>query len=536
MTTEYLDTGAASLARAAELLRAGETVAFPTETVYGLGADARSAAAVARIFEAKGRPQDNPLIVHIAAWEELGPLVLEIPPTAQALAEAYWPGPLTMIFRRSEVIPASVSGGLDTLAVRLPSHPVARELIRRCGFPVAAPSANRSGSPSPTTAAHVAADLDGRIAAVIDGGPCSVGVESTVVDLTGGVPRLLRPGGVTAEMIRAVAGACEVDDAVTHRLRDGARAASPGMKYKHYAPKAQVRLVKGTPAAYRAYVEAHKAPGTAALCFDEDIPYLTVPALSYGHRDAPLEQAQQVFDALRRLDEMGAETVLAACPQPKGVGLAVYNRMIRAAAFDIVNTIRVIGLTGPPGAGKSTAAEVWRQMGLPVIDCDALARQVTQPDSPCLEALTEAFGDDIRRPDGTLDRALLAQRAFAAPDATARLNAITHPAILALIRQRLEDAADAGYGTAVLDAPTLFEAGADALCDTVVAVLAPTGQRLARIQARDNLTPEQAQRRMAAQQPDGFYARPGVQVLHNAGSEKELQDSAARLARGWLTP
>lgn len=335
MTTEYLDTGAASLTRAAELLRAGETVAFPTETVYGLGADARSAAAVARIFEAKGRPQDNPLIVHIAAWEELRPLVREIPPTAQALAEAYWPGPLTMIFRRSEVIPASVSGGLDTLAVRLPSHPVARELIRRCGFPVAAPSANRSGSPSPTTAAHVAADLDGRIAAVIDGGPCSVGVESTVVDLTGGVPRLLRPGGVTAEMICAVAGACEVDDAVTHRLKDGARAASPGMKYKHYAPKAHVILLRGSSEARAAYLREHAQEGDGALCFDGETS-LPVPTMTYGREDDPAAQAAHVFACLRQADERGFRTLYVSCPSEEGMGLAVYNRLLRAAAFEVI--------------------------------------------------------------------------------------------------------------------------------------------------------------------------------------------------------
>lgn len=534
MNTRLLLPTPEGIEEAARLLREGALVAIPTETVYGLAANALDSAAVASIFAAKGRPVDNPLIVHIADMQDWAPLVQTIPDNARRLAEAYWPGPLTIILPAAPCIPAEVRGGLTTVAVRFPADPVAQAVILHAGCPLAAPSANRSGAPSPTNAARVMEDMQGRIAAVLDGGSCAVGVESTVVDLCSEPPRLLRPGGITPEMLEAVVGEIRIDPAVTHALKAGAVAASPGMKYKHYAPKARVRLVKGTPAAYRAYVEAHKAPGVAALCFDEDVPYLTVPTVAYGHRDAPLEQAQQVFDALRRLDEMGAQTVLAACPQPKGVGLAVYNRMIRAAAFDIVNTIRVIGLTGPTGAGKSTVAAVWRQMGLPVIDCDALARQVTQPDSPCLSALAETFGGDIRRADGSLDRALLAQRAFADPDATARLNAITHPAILALIRQRLEDAADAGYGTAVLDAPTLFEAGADALCDTVVAVLAPAEQRLARIRARDGLSPEQAQRRMAAQPPDGFYTRPGVQVLDNAGSEETLRDSAARLARGWL--
>ncbi len=536
MNTRLLSPTPEGIEEAARLLREGALVAIPTETVYGLAADALNPQAVASIFAAKGRPMDNPLIVHIADIRDWAPLVQSIPENARRLAETYWPGPLTMILPAAPCIPAEVRGGLTTVAVRFPADPVAQAVILHAGCPLAAPSANRSGAPSPTNAARVMEDMQGRIAAVLDGGSCTVGVESTVVDLCSDPPRLLRPGGITPEMLEAVVGPVAIDPAVTHALQAGAVAASPGMKYKHYAPKARVRLIKGTPAAYRTYVETHKAPGVAALCFDEDKPYLTVPALSYGHRDAPLEQAQQVFDALRQLDEMGAETVLAACPRPQGVGLAVYNRMIRAAAFDIVNTIRVIGLTGPTGAGKSTVAAVWRQMGLPVIDCDTLARQATQPGSPYLDALAETFGDDIRRADGSLDRALLAQRAFADPEHTARLNAITHPAILALIRQRLEDAADEGNSTAVLDAPTLFESGADALCDTVVAVLAPAEQRLARIRARDGLTPEQAQQRMAAQPPDGFYARPGVLVLQNDTTQETLRDAAARLARGWLTP
>lgn len=336
MTTRHLGVTEEELECAARLLATGETVAFPTETVYGLGANAKDEAAVARIFEAKGRPQDNPLIVHIADSEQLPALVTAIPPAAEAFAAAYWPGPLTMIFGRSPVIPASVSGGLDTVAVRLPSHPVARELIRRAGCPIAAPSANRSGSPSPTTAAHVAADLDGRIAAIVDGGACAVGVESTVVDLTGDVPRLLRPGGITAEQIRVVAGACEIDDAVTHRLRDGVRAASPGMKYKHYAPQARVILLRGDTAACAAYVRAHAASGDGVLCFDEEQAAFSVPTMTYGRREDAAAQAAQVFARLRDADAAGFSTLFVSCPSEDGVGLAVYNRLLRAAAFEVI--------------------------------------------------------------------------------------------------------------------------------------------------------------------------------------------------------
>ena len=535
MNTRLLQPTSQGIEEAARLLREGALVAIPTETVYGLATDALNPVAVASIFAAKERPMDNPLIVHIADLDDWAPLVQHIPEKARRLAEAYWPGPLTMILPAAPCIPAEVRGGLTTVAVRFPADPVTQAVIRRAGTPLAAPSANRSGAPSPTNAARVMEDMQGRIAAVLDGGDCAVGVESTVVDLCPETPRLLRPGGITPEMLEAVVGEIAIDPAVTHALQAGAVAASPGMKYKHYAPKARVRLVKGTPAAYRGYVEAHKAPGVAALCFEEDLPYLSVPAVSYGHREAPEEQARQVFDALRKLDELGADTVLAACPRPHGVGLAVYNRMIRAAAFDIVNTIRVIGLTGPTGAGKSTVADEWRQAGLPVIDADRLARQVTQPGSPCLQALADAFGVDILQEDGTLDRGKLAGRAFASKEATARLNALTHPAILALIRQKLEDAADEGYGTAVLDAPALFEAGADALCSTVVAVTAPEEVRLARIRQRDGLTEAEARCRMNAQPPEEFYARPGVLVLENTGTETALRQQAAALARGWLT-
>lgn len=338
--TWRLTAAPADLEKAAALLRAGELVAVPTETVYGLAADALNGEAVRRIFEAKGRPADNPLIVHIAemaAWE---PLVTHIPETARRLAAAYWPGPLTLILPHAPCIPDEVSAGLPTVAVRFPSHPVAQAIIRLTGRPLAAPSANRSGSPSPTTARHVLDDMAGRIAAVVDGGDCAVGVESTVVDVTGAVPRLLRPGGVTLPMLRAVAGEVEVDPAVTHALEKGAVAASPGMKYKHYAPRAHVVLVRGTPAAYTAYVNARatERPGVfTAMCFDGEEAALTVPAVTYGRREDAAGQARQLFDALRRLDELGAKEVLAACPGEDGVGLAVYNRMLRASGFEVVD-------------------------------------------------------------------------------------------------------------------------------------------------------------------------------------------------------
>ena len=237
--------GEKGLDEAARLLKDGELVAIPTETVYGLAANALDGNAVKNIFVAKGRPQDNPLIVHIAEIDEILPLVKNFDERARALAEAYWPGPLTMILPKSDIIPNEVCAGLDTVAIRMPSHPIAHGIIKKCGFPLAAPSANTSGKPSPTTAAHVMNDMDGKIAAVVDGGSCSVGVESTVVTLACPVPRVLRPGGVTPDQLRAVLGEVEIDKAVFKALESGEKVLSPGMKYKHYSPNAHVIIVKG---------------------------------------------------------------------------------------------------------------------------------------------------------------------------------------------------------------------------------------------------------------------------------------------------
>ncbi len=323
----------AAVDAAAALLRAGEVVAIPTETVYGLAANALNEAAVAKIFAAKGRPQDNPLIVHIAAMADLPPLVTAVPEAAKRLARAFWPGPLTMILPRSARVPAAVSAGLSTVAVRMPVHPVAAAVIRKAGVPLAAPSANLSGSPSPTNAAYVFADMHGRISLILDGGSAAVGVESTVVSLVGAVPRVLRPGGVTVEQLRAVLGEVEVDDAVLHKLKDGAVAASPGMKYKHYAPRADITILKGTFEQFCAYVDGKDA---TVLCFQGEEAHFP-RAVTYGKAHDGASQAARLFDALRELDEQGAKTVYARCPDLSGMGLAVYNRLIRAAGFHLVN-------------------------------------------------------------------------------------------------------------------------------------------------------------------------------------------------------
>ena len=332
-TTDPADT---RLQEVGAILRGGGLAAIPTETVYGLAANAFDEEAVRGIFKAKGRPADNPLIVHISDFSQWAALVQSIPARANRRAERFWPGPLTVILPKSDRIGPTVSGGLDTVAVRFPSHPIARAVINAAGVPLAAPSANTSGRPSPTNAADVLEDLGGKINAVVDAGPCSVGVESTVVSLCGAVPRLLRPGGVTPEMLREALGELEIDPAVFNKLQDGATAASPGMKYKHYAPAAQVLLLKGSFEQFKAYVEQHADENTFALCFAEEAALLPVQTVTYGSVNNSASQAQRIFDALREVDRRGAKRVFARLPAQDGLGLAVFNRLVRAAAFQII--------------------------------------------------------------------------------------------------------------------------------------------------------------------------------------------------------
>lgn len=294
--------GEQGLDEAARLLKAGELVAIPTETVYGLAANALDGNAVKNIFVAKGRPQDNPLIVHIAETDDILRLV-KILMSAPARSPRHIGPALTMILPKSDIIPDEVCAGLDTVAVRMPSHPIAHEIIKKCGFPLAAPSANTSGKPSPTTAAHVMNDMDGKIAAVVDGGSCSVGVESTVVTLACPVPRVLRPGGITPDQLRSVLGEVEIDKAVFKALENGEKVLSPGMKYKHYSPNAHVVIVKGDFDKFASLVAEPRSEKTCAVCFDGEEDKLSVPAYPYGHADSPEEQARELFDVLRHVDD-----------------------------------------------------------------------------------------------------------------------------------------------------------------------------------------------------------------------------------------
>lgn len=337
LQTELLGTTPAEIQKAGALLASGKLVAIPTETVYGLAANAFDEAAVRSIYTAKGRPSDNPLIVHISSFEQVYELARKVPPEAIKLAEKFWPGPLTIVLPKKSVVPDAVTGGLDTVALRMPSHPVAREIIEAAKVPLAAPSANLSGKPSPTKAQHVFEDLKGRIPAIINGGECGFGVESTVVSLCGEAPRLLRPGAVTPEEIALVCGKCEVDPAVLKELEQGQIAASPGMKYQHYSPEAKIVIVDCDLEQYIKFCEKHKSDGVFALCFEGEGEKLSLPFVEYGKENDPASQAQELFSALRRLDELGAKVAYARCCSAAGVGLAVRNRLLRAAGFNVIS-------------------------------------------------------------------------------------------------------------------------------------------------------------------------------------------------------
>ena len=323
---------------AADIIKNGGLVAIPTETVYGLGADGMNPAAVAKIFEAKGRPQDNPLILHISGPEQMEDYCHHIPQAAYTLAERFWPGPLTMVLPARSRVPMETRAGLPSVAVRCPDSPITREIIRLSGVPVAAPSANISGKPSTTTAQHVRHDHDGRIDAIVDGGPCRVGVESTIVDLTEERPRLLRPGGITPEQLLEVLGDLVVDKAVTAQIDKDEVVKAPGMKYRHYAPDCQVIIVAGSRDSAARYIHDHYRTGDRVLCFTEELPlYSDCNPLSYGFESDVDTLSAGLFAALRELDDPQVHRVYARCPVGGGVAYAVQNRLKKAAAFHIVN-------------------------------------------------------------------------------------------------------------------------------------------------------------------------------------------------------
>ena len=330
--------------KAGQIIREGGLVAFPTETVYGLGGDGLNPDSSRAIYAAKGRPSDNPLILHIADRVELKRLVSEIPEAAVKLMDEFWPGPMTLVFNKSDLVPMETTGGLDTVAVRMPSHPVARALIRAAGVPVAAPSANVSGRPSPTQAAHVWEDMQGRIPMILDGGEVGIGLESTIIDLTGDEPTVLRPGYITPAMIEEIVGHTGFDQASLGQPEPGARPKAPGMKYRHYAPKAKMTLVEGEHGAVSN--EIHRLACTAAdsgkkvriICTDESVSeFVGFDAVSAGRRAEPEMIAHNLFRILRDSDHDGVDVLLSETFGETELGQAIMNRLLKAAGYHVIS-------------------------------------------------------------------------------------------------------------------------------------------------------------------------------------------------------
>lgn len=517
---------------AAAILRRGGLLGIPTETVYGLGADALNEDAVSRIFLAKGRPQDNPLIIHVpdASWLER--YCRSVPPAAYQLAERFWPGPLTMILPRRDIVPLQTTGGLETVGVRCPNHPVTLAIIEAAGVPIAAPSGNTSGRPSPTTAAHMIEDMDGRIDGIVDGGPCTVGVESTIIDLTVTPPRLLRPGGLPLESLRQVLGEVAVDKAVTGLLAAGERPRAPGMKYRHYAPHAPVTVVTGEPERSARRIQGLLSDTAGVICFDEYAPLFPGHIIhKLGPAADKSAQARHVFDALRTFDGTDVTEIFAQCPDDGGLGLAVANRLKKAAGFHLIDADRplIVGLTGGTGAGKTSALAALEDLGGTVLDCDAVYHQMLRTDPALREAITAAFGP-VFCPDGSLDRQKLGTLVFSDHAALDRLNAIVYEYLPPELLRRAQ-----GHTLVGLDAISLMESGLGRLCACTVAVLAPAEDRVRRIMARDGISEDYARLRISAQQPDAFYRERCSHILeNNCATPAQFRDQARIFFRSML--
>ena len=327
---------------AGALLKQGALVAFPTETVYGLGANALDSEAAAKIYAAKGRPSDNPLIVHIADMDALPLITAEIPEAAKKLAAKFWPGPLTMVMKKSEVVPYGTTGGLDTVAVRMPAHPIALEMIRHGGGYIAAPSANTSGRPSPTLASHVADDMDGIVPLILDGGAVGIGIESTIVDLTDEIPTILRPGFITKEMLQKVVGEVQIDKGLDADSKTPPKA--PGMKYRHYAPKAELMIVEGSSEAVVAKINAlvkeneEKGICTGIIGTEETISrYPTGIVKCMGTRSDELSISSHLYGILREFDESDAQVIYSESFEEGAMGSAIMNRLLKAAGHKIIH-------------------------------------------------------------------------------------------------------------------------------------------------------------------------------------------------------
>jgi L-threonylcarbamoyladenylate synthase len=434
-----------------------------------------------------------------------------------------------MILKRKPIVPDETTAGLDTVGVRCPDHPVTLSIIREAGVPVAAPSANASGRPSCTTAQDVLEDMEGKIEGVVDGGACSVGVESTILDLTCEPPRLLRPGGLPLEELERLIGPIDVDKAVTRALQEGEQPKAPGMKYRHYAPKAPVTVVTGAPDKSAQEILRLVKAGDGVICFDEYARLFEgCEVHTLGPSNDKLAHSQRVFDALRTFDNSSVKQIYAQCPDNRGLGLAVGNRLKKAAGFHIIeagSTRVVLGLTGGTGAGKTSALNAIRAMGGTVIDCDAVYHEMLESNDDMRNAIHVTF-PGVFSLDGKLDRKKLGQEVFADKDRLEQLNAIIYKHIVPEVGRRLAEGDEQLYA---IDAINLQESGLGQLCDRTVAITSPLELRVRRIMSRDNITEQYARLRISAQKPDEFYRSKCDCELNNSAETVEDFEAEARI-------
>lgn len=513
ITPENLENSAE---RAAEILQSGGLVAIPTETVYGLAGNALDGNIVKKIYTAKGRPSDNPLIVHVNNFEEAEKYWNGNLSKAKRLAEAFWPGPLTIILPKNEKIPPETSGGLDTVAIRCPEDKIAKKIIEKACIPLAAPSANSSGKPSPTSAKYVFEDLDGKIDMIIDGGECSVGVESTVISLAEKKPKLLRPGGITLSQLEEALGEkVEVDDAVLHMLKKNQTVSSPGMKYKHYSPLCDITMVSASDEDFCNFVNKREA---FSLCFEENTEKIK-NCLALGKRCDMENCARLLFERLRELDEKNIPLAFVQNPETDGVALAVYNRLIRACAFKKISVHRgkhlVIGLTGQSGAGKGAVSAALSKYGFIHIDTDKIAHEAYKKGSEAYYRILRTFGPGVAKEGGEISRFRLGKIVFSNPKHLEKLNAIVHPFVTNAVKKIIKENEKNLIPGIILDAPALFESGENTLCDFTVFIKADENTRIKRIMKRDNITEEDAKKRVRAQYADSFFEKRSDLVVEN---------------------
>lgn len=467
------------------------------------------------------------MILHVSGPQWLTRYCAQVPPLAYVLARKFWPGPLTMILKRDPCVPDETTAGLDTVAVRCPNHPVTLAIIREAGVPIAAPSANLSGRPSCTTAQDVLEDMDGKIQCLVDGGPCAVGVESTILDLTCTPPRLLRPGGVPVEQIERLIGPIAIDKAVNGVLDGEERPRAPGMKYRHYAPKAPVIVVSGAPEASAQEILRRVGPESGVICFEEYLPLFEKQRVqSLGPSQDKQTQAQRVFDALRAFDSETVTEIYAQCPDNQGLGLAIGNRLKKAAGFHVIEADRervVLGITGGTGAGKTSVLDVIREMGGVVVDCDAVYHEMLNGSEEMRNTINAVF-PGVFDADGKLNRQKLGEEVFSRRERLARLNDIVYHFVVPEVERRLGK----DTGLYAIDAINLLESGISELCDKTIAVTAPTELRVRRIMARDGISEQYARMRITAQKPDEYYRTKCDCELTNAADTPESFREEAR--------